>query len=132
MVSMMATAFADDGGDGKQAAALSTESSVGGQQAVLQLPINNIANDTEDKTPPKEILVSVEPSVSTIPTDLTLHETSLDYWTLGQALDLAKTEAQQLRLDQVATDIETWVKHHPYKAAFYLASAIGFFAPEIL
>ncbi|KAL8698057.1 MAG: hypothetical protein Q9201_006783 [Fulgogasparrea decipioides] len=38
----------------------------------------------------------------------------------------------ELDLKHVASDIEMWVEHHPWKAAFYAASAIGFFAPEIL
>ncbi|KAL8846737.1 MAG: hypothetical protein Q9221_008180 [Calogaya cf. arnoldii] len=129
VLSTMPAAYADHR---EQTAAPSTDPPSRAQQAILQHPINNIASDAEDKTAPKEIIVSVEPSVSTIPTDLTVHETSLNYWTLGQALNLAKTKAQELHLDQVASDIETWVKHHPYKAAFYLASTIGFFAPEIL
>ncbi|KAI4247326.1 MAG: hypothetical protein L6R42_009674, partial [Xanthoria sp. 1 TBL-2021] len=59
-------------------------------------------------------------------------QSSLGDWSLGKALELAKAKALELDLPQVALDIETWVKAHPWKAAFYLASAIGFFAPEIL
>lgn len=51
---------------------------------------------------------------------------------LGKALELAKIKAQELHLEQVAADIEQWVVKHPWKAGFYAASALGFFAPEIL
>ncbi|KAL8771476.1 MAG: hypothetical protein Q9209_003146 [Squamulea sp. 1 TL-2023] len=51
---------------------------------------------------------------------------------LRKALELAKLKALELDLGQVASDIEVWIQHHPWKAAFYAASAIGFFAPEIL
>lgn len=51
---------------------------------------------------------------------------------LGNALELAKVKAMKLDLKQVASDIEVWVEHHPWKAALYGASALGFFAPEII
>lgn len=57
-----------------------------------------------------------------------------EFWgqSLGKALELAKSKAQELHLDQVAVDIERWVEEHPWQAAFYAASFVGFFAPEIL
>lgn len=51
---------------------------------------------------------------------------------LKTSLKLAKSKAEELGLVQVATDIQDWLIHHPWKAAFYAASAIGLFAPEIL
>ncbi|KAL9038857.1 MAG: hypothetical protein Q9214_005115 [Letrouitia sp. 1 TL-2023] len=51
---------------------------------------------------------------------------------LKKTLDLAKDKAEELDLVQVAIDIQDWVNLHPWKAAFYAASAIGLFAPEIL
>ena len=58
----------------------------------------------------------------------------MDFWgqSLGKALELAKVKARELQMEQVAIDIERWVEEHPWKAAFYTASALGFFAPEIL
>ncbi|KAI4246279.1 MAG: hypothetical protein L6R42_009940, partial [Xanthoria sp. 1 TBL-2021] len=126
---VMAGAFADLG---KQISAPSTELSSQGQQAVLQ-PAKELTQPIKDsKTTPQEILLSVKDGLSTMPTDLVIHDTSLDHWSLGKALELAKAKALELDLPQVALDIEIWVKAHPWKAAFYLASAIGFFAPEIL
>ena len=57
-----------------------------------------------------------------------------NFWgqSLGKALELAKVKARELQLEQVAIDIERWVEEHPWTAAFYTASALGFFAPEIL
>lgn len=84
------------------------------------------------KSKAQELLLSADKGLSTIPTSLAIQDTSLEYWSLGKALDLAKSKAQELHLDQVASDIETWVKAHPWKTAFYAASAISLFAPEIL
>ena len=58
----------------------------------------------------------------------------MNFWgqSLGEALELAKIKARELHLDQVAMDIERWVEQHPWQAAFYTASFLGFFAPEIL
>lgn len=109
------------------------DASDGQHQTVLHVPADTIAEHTEaDNTAPREILLSVDKGPSTMPTDLAIHDASLHYWSLGKALDLAKTKAQELHLDQVASDIETWVKAHPWKASFYAASAISLFAPEIL
>ncbi|KAL8980165.1 MAG: hypothetical protein Q9205_004674 [Flavoplaca limonia] len=102
------------------------------QQAILHHPTDAVIEDTEHNLAPQEILISVDKGPSTIPTSLTTQDISLGYWSLGKALDLAKSKAQELHLDQVASDIETWVKAHPWKAAFYASSALGFFAPEIL
>lgn len=113
-------------------AALSTQLSSQRPQAVLQ-QANELTQLIKDsKTSPQEILLSVKDGLSTMPTDLVIHDTSLNHWSLGKALELAKVKAMELDLPQVALDIEIWVKAHPWKAAFYLASAIGFFAPEIL
>ena len=59
---------------------------------------------------------------------------NVDFWSpsLGKALELAKAKAHELNLESVAIDIERLVEEHPWKAAFYTASFIGFFAPEIL
>lgn len=103
-------------------------------QQVLH-PENGPGQDVEDyKVAPEDpqILLSVDHSFATIPTDLAVHKASLDGLSLGKALELAKVKAKELDLQQVASDIELWVEHHPWKAAFYAASAIGFFAPEIL
>ncbi|KAI4174143.1 MAG: hypothetical protein LQ343_002478 [Gyalolechia ehrenbergii] len=86
------------------------------------------------KTVPQghEILLSVDGSLSTVPAELDVRDASMDGMSLRKALELAKVKAVELDLKQVASDIEMWLEHHPWKAAFYAASAIGFFAPEIL
>ncbi|KAL8908167.1 MAG: hypothetical protein Q9207_000990 [Kuettlingeria erythrocarpa] len=61
-----------------------------------------------------------------------LHEAWFNERSLGKALELAKVKATELDLQHVASDIEIWLEHHPWEAAFFFASAIGFFAPEIL
>ncbi|KAL8660126.1 MAG: hypothetical protein Q9202_006782 [Teloschistes flavicans] len=87
-------------------------------------------------TPPQNphILVWTNGIPTPIPTDLpTIHETA--FWggmSLGEMLQLARAKALELHLDRVASDIETWIQQHPWKAAFYAASAIAFFAPEII
>ncbi|KAL9631093.1 MAG: hypothetical protein Q9204_004395 [Flavoplaca sp. TL-2023a] len=101
-------------------------------QAILHHPTDGVMNDVKDESAPQEILVSVDKGLSTIPTSLTTQDISLGYRSLGKALELAESKAKELHLDQVASDIETWVKAHPWKAAFYAASALSFFAPEIL
>ena len=94
------------------------------------------AQDVDDyNTAPQEprVLLSVGDTLSTIPTSLDVHDASLfGGMSLGKSLELAKVKAEELNLTQVASDIESWLKHHPWMAAFYAASAIGFFAPEIL
>lgn len=79
-----------------------------------------------------QILLSVDDGYSTMSTNLAAHETLSALGSLGTVLELSKVKATELDLQQVATDIEMWVEHHPWKAAFYTASAIGFFTPEIL
>lgn len=78
-----------------------------------------------------QILLSVDDGYSTMPAKLDVHEALSALGSLGTALKLAKIKAAELDLKQVAIDIEIWVEHHPWKAAFFTASAIGFFAPEI-
>ena len=102
------------------------------QQAILHHPTDAVIEDIDHYSAPQEILLSVDKGPSTMPTSLTTQDISLGYQSLGKALELAKSKAQELHLDQVASDIETWVKAHPWKAAFYAASALSFFAPEIL
>lgn len=99
-----------------------------------QKEMTTSAGNLEDNNQiPQQILLSADNGLSTIPADFILHEaTSLDCWFLGTALDLAKLKAQELELHQVASDIEDWVKAHPWKAAFYLASALSLVAPEII
>ncbi|KAL8916680.1 MAG: hypothetical protein Q9208_008380 [Pyrenodesmia sp. 3 TL-2023] len=79
-----------------------------------------------------QILLSAGDTPSTVPVDLAIHESWFNEPSLGKALELAKVKATELDLKQVASDIGIWLEHHPWKAAFYAASAIGFFAPEIL
>ncbi|KAL8835099.1 MAG: hypothetical protein Q9170_003455 [Blastenia crenularia] len=88
------------------------------------------------KIPPQvhQIVVSVENGLALRLADLdhAVHESLFNYMSLGKALDYAKIKATELNLTQVASDIELWVEHHPWKAAFYTASVLGFFAPEII
>ena len=79
-----------------------------------------------------EILLAVNDGYATAAVDLAAYDSLTGLGSLGTALELAKAKALELDLDQVASEIESWVKHHPWKAAFYTASALGFFAPEIL
>ncbi|KAL8634581.1 MAG: hypothetical protein Q9228_007823 [Teloschistes exilis] len=98
--------------------------------------VENLKASKATATPPQNphILVWTNGVPTPIPTNLTtIHDTS--FWggmSLGEMLSLAKAKALELHLDLVASDIETWIKQHPWKAAFYAASAIGFFAPEII
>ncbi|KAL8919710.1 MAG: hypothetical protein Q9172_004848 [Xanthocarpia lactea] len=114
------------------------------QQQILQRPdhnplaehdVDSIKDHNAAAAAPQnpQILISADAtSFSTIPTNLDIHEASLDSMSLGKALELAKAKAIELHLPQVASDIGIWVQHHPWKAAFYAGSAIAFFAPEIL
>ena len=97
----------------------------------------------------REILVQVHNAITPMPTELAIYENlqavaetveewgltlwDMNFWgqPLGEALELAKIKAMEMDLKQVAQDIEAWVEKHPWKAAFYTASALGFFAPEI-
>lgn len=115
-------------------AALSTNVASHELQQVLR-PDNESAQDVEGykaASQEHQLLVSVADGFSTISTDLVVHDASLGGLSLGKALELAKVKAMELDLKQVASDIELWLQHHPWKAAFFAASAIGFFAPEIL
>ncbi|KAL8780124.1 MAG: hypothetical protein Q9213_006608 [Squamulea squamosa] len=90
-----------------------------GSQSVLA-PDSGLAEGVEHcKAKTHQILLSVADGPSIIPADLELHEASLGYMSLQKSLELAKVKALELDLKQ-------------RKAAFYAASAIGFFAPEIL
>ncbi len=111
------------------------------QQHVLQRPDHNyLAEDVDsikdyNAAAPQDpqILISADDTgFSTIPTNLDVHEASLDGMSLGKALEFAQAKAIELGLHQVASDIGIWVQHHPWKAAFYAASALAFFAPGIL
>ena len=111
------------------------------QQHVLQRPDHNhFAEDFEgikdyNAAPPQDpqILISADDTgFSTVPADLHVHEASLNGMSLGKALVFAKAKAIELGLHQVASDIGIWVQNHPWEAAFYAASALAFFAPEIL
>ncbi|KAL8717065.1 MAG: hypothetical protein Q9225_005663 [Loekoesia sp. 1 TL-2023] len=131
MRSMVAGAFADRG---SKASALSTNVASHELQQILH-PDNGLAQDVEDykaASQDHQILVSVADGFSTISTDLAVHDASFGGMSLGKSLELAKVKAMELDLKHVASDIEVWLKQHPWKAAFYGASAIGFFAPEIL
>ena len=79
-----------------------------------------------------QTLVSEDGTLLNVSTELGVRADWFFEMSLGKALELAKIKAVELDLKQVASDIETWVEHHPWKAAFYTASAIGLFAPEIL
>ncbi|KAL9026358.1 MAG: hypothetical protein Q9196_004967 [Gyalolechia fulgens] len=79
-----------------------------------------------------QILLLVDESLSTISVELDVHDASLGGLSLRKSLELAKVKAVELDLQRVASDIAMWLEHHPWKAAFYAASAIAFFAPEIL
>lgn len=73
------------------------------------------------------------PATTAEPKGSSLTSWNMDFWgqRLGEALELAKIKANEMDLKQVAKDIEAWVEKHPWKAGFYAASALGFFAPEI-
>ena len=86
-----------------------------------------------DAAPEKpEILLAVEDGYAPVVADLAEHDSLTGLGSLGTALELARAKALELDLVEVASDIEVWVKHHPWMAAFYTASALGFFAPAIL
>ena len=79
-----------------------------------------------------EILQSVNDGYVTAAIDLAVQDSLVGLGSLGTALELAQAKALEIGLPQVASDIEAWVKQHPWKTAIYTASALGFFAPEIL
>ncbi|KAL8867719.1 MAG: hypothetical protein Q9174_005476, partial [Haloplaca sp. 1 TL-2023] len=125
---------------------LSTDSKSNKQQQILH-PLPNLDNTIQTKphdsdSPPlnPQILSITNTGLTPIPTTLpthdnnriTHHTTNFFYTSLADTLSLAQTKATELDLHEVASDIETWLKAHPWKAAFYAAGAIGFFAPEIL
>ncbi|KAL8676266.1 MAG: hypothetical protein Q9186_007204 [Xanthomendoza sp. 1 TL-2023] len=119
---------------GSLVTALSTNVFYPEAQSILHANPNTTPNKTANTAIPHELLLSTENGPSTIPIELaTIHETSfLNDPSLRKILQLAKTKAEELHLDQVASDIGDWIEHHPWQAAFYAASALGFFAPEIL
>lgn len=105
------------------------------QQPMLHPYYSGLAEHFKDyKAAPQDpqILLSTDDVPLTLPVDLAVHEAWFNEPSLGKALELAKVKATELDLKQVASDIGLWLEHHPWKAAFYAASAIGFFAPEIL
>ncbi|KAI4128081.1 MAG: hypothetical protein LQ341_006714, partial [Variospora aurantia] len=114
---------------------LSTKVGLDEQQQVLGWENGLTAYVEDDKKPPPQghqILLSVHNGLSTTPIELDVHDASLNGLSLRKALELAKVKAVELGLEQVTSDIGMWIEQHPWKAAFYAASAIGFFAPEIL
>ncbi|KAL8961513.1 MAG: hypothetical protein Q9193_001943 [Seirophora villosa] len=125
---MLAGAFADRDSD---ASGLSMNAALHEPQQVLH-PDNGFAEDVEiyDAAPQNPQIL--EDDLSTIPTDLAVYNASSNGTSLAKALELAQAKATELDLKQVASDIEMWVKQHPWRAGFYAASAISFFAPEIL
>ncbi|KAL8754589.1 MAG: hypothetical protein Q9184_005068 [Pyrenodesmia sp. 2 TL-2023] len=129
MQSMMAGAFANRGGyvsDG------STKISLPEAQQPMLYGFAEAVEDYNAAPQDPQILFSTDDAPSTIPVDLAIHEAWFNELSLGKALELAKVKATELNLEQVASDIGIWIEHHPWKAAFYTASALGFFAPEIL
>ena len=98
-----------------------------------------------------EILVQGHNAIIPVPTELAVYEGGqavvkpketelldstlwdMNFWgqPLGEALELARVKANEMDLKQVAKDIEAWIEKHPWKASFYAASALGFFAPQI-
>lgn len=103
-------------------------------QEVLQPSIEHAETIGNHEVAPEkpEILLAGNDGYATVAVDLAAQDSLLGLGSLGTTLELAKAKALELDLHQVASDIEVWVKHHPWKAAFYTASALGFFAPEIL
>lgn len=79
-----------------------------------------------------QILLTIDEGQTTTPVGVTAEKATTTSQSLKTSLTLAKSKAEELGLHQVAIDIQNWVNHHPWKAAFYAASAIGLFAPEIL
>lgn len=148
MQSMVAGAFANRGGhvfgtfhELKSRSTAQANSILADESAKISLPeaqqpmLDGFAEAVEDyNAAPQnpQILLSTDDTTSTIPVDLAVHETWFNEPSLGKALELAKVKATELDLKQVASDIGIWIEHHPWKAAFYAASALGFFAPEIL
>ena len=101
---------------------------------MIQPSIDHAGNIGHHEAAPEkpEILQAVKDGYATVGVDLAAQDSLTGLGSLGTALELAKVKALELDLPQVASDIESWVKHHPWKAAFYTTSALGFFAPEIL
>ncbi|KAL8812540.1 MAG: hypothetical protein Q9223_007266 [Gallowayella weberi] len=117
-----------------QTPTLSADTSPRDSQSVLYPDHNKIA-ETDNEAALPQILFSTEhpPSPAPIPHLATIHDDSFfTEASLRDMLELAKTKAEELNLEQVASDIGIWIQRHPWKAAFYAASAIMFFAPEIL
>ncbi|KAL9576478.1 MAG: hypothetical protein Q9203_007741 [Teloschistes exilis] len=138
LLAMMGDSFADHDND-NEASAIAANVAFHENQHILSPNTKPTAEDSSIKnsdsapqTP--HILFWSNGNPTPVTTDLaTVHDSSFLGWTsLGESLELAKIKAQELDLLLVASDIETWIKLHPWKAAFYAASAIGFFAPEIL
>ena len=103
-------------------------------QEVMQPGIEHADTTGNNELVPErpEILQAVNDGYVTVVTDLAAHDSLTGLGSLGTALELARAKALELDLPQVASDIEDWVKHHPWMAAFYTASALGYFAPGIL
>ncbi|KAL9610000.1 MAG: hypothetical protein Q9167_005273 [Letrouitia subvulpina] len=79
-----------------------------------------------------QVLLAKDDSQTTTLASVTAEKATTMSQSLKTSLMLAKGKAEELGLDQVAIDIQNWVNRHPWKAAFYAASAVGLFAPEIL
>ena len=103
-------------------------------QEVMQPSIEHAETIGNHEAAPEnpEILLAVNDGYTAVAIDLAAQSSLVGLGSLGTTLELAKAKALDLDLHQVASDIEVWVKHHPWKAAFYTASTLGFFAPEIL
>lgn len=102
------------------------------QQQVLRPDTQSVARRRNRRRPPRSTARPPYPEPSPVPNGFAIHGTSFFGMSLGEALELAQSKAAKLDLTQVASDIGSWIKHHPWKAAFYAASALSFFAPEIL
>ncbi|KAL9594511.1 MAG: hypothetical protein Q9219_006993 [cf. Caloplaca sp. 3 TL-2023] len=111
-----------------------TDAAVYEAQQIIR-PDNGPAQNVQKYEPAlqqHQTVLSVTDGVPTVSTAVAVHEAWFNEMSLGKALELAKAKATELELKQVASDIESWVEHHPWKAAFYTASAVSIFAPEIL
>ena len=93
---------------------------------------SDVPKDVNAEAQNPQMLLATDNGFALLPIDLTRHEELSGLGSLKKALDSAKVKATELGLSQVATDVETWVEMHPWKAAFYTASALGFVAPELL
>ncbi|KAL9576415.1 MAG: hypothetical protein Q9212_007117 [Teloschistes hypoglaucus] len=137
VLAMMGVSFANL--ENNEASAIAVNIAPKEQQQILSPNTKPTAEDPDIKdsdSPPQNPQILIWSNGTLIPmlTDLaTVHSSSfLGRTSPRESLERAKTKAQELDLLLVASDIETWIKHHPWKAAFYAASAIGSFAPEIL